>query len=186
MVTNSVILGEVGGVVFEKVLRDKRITDLSLAAQVGTTALTLQGSNRKGGTCVVRTRSINGQLLQPGQQFLVSNPLFEGMGFTDTDDPNSAYFIVQSITFTLDDDISQPYQVAITFGDRVDLGDDDLVTQVGGEQARVTAALDQFSTSDIVEDFQSLSDSIGMTDGIATGTLSGYGFERWGAGGTYA
>jgi hypothetical protein len=120
VVTDSALVAAAGGIVFETVVRDKRINDLGLAKSVGQSFLKNQGSTLKGGSCEVRNRGVAGVLLQPGHMITIKNDVLfrnllkDAAGLPTT----TAVVIVTQLRTVLDDDTVQPYKVVISFADR--------------------------------------------------------------------
>lgn len=120
VVTNQSLINATNGVVFEAVVRDRRINDNTLAINVGNAYLQNQGTTLKGGSCVVWTRSKNGQLIGPGQVINIKNDaLFSGLLKDASGNPTTtAVVIITQTTITLDEDTVQPYRVELSFADR--------------------------------------------------------------------
>lgn len=75
VVSDPTLIAATGGLIFEAVVRDKRIADMTLAQQVGQNYLKQQGKTIKGGTFLTKyyKSPITGQVVQPGQQFTIAN-----------------------------------------------------------------------------------------------------------------
>jgi hypothetical protein len=120
VVTDSGLIAAANGVIFEAIVRDKRINDLTLAKSVGQAFLKNQGSTLKGGSCEIRTRAAGGVLLQPGHQITIKNDVLfrnllkDAAGLPTT----TAVVIVTQLRTVLDDDTVQPYKVQVSFADR--------------------------------------------------------------------
>lgn len=158
--TDPNMLAAMGGTVFEKVLRDKRIVDQNLALQVAKQNIAAEGSSKKGGSCVVDQRGAGGYLLQPGQYItIVSSALFGGLL---PNGANGGNFLITGLETSLTDDTVTPYTVTISFADRQDSNDEDIIDLLLGEQGRINAALDQGDINQTITDLQSILDAIGM------------------------
>jgi hypothetical protein len=157
--TDPTMLNSLGGNVFEKVLRDKRIVDLTLAKQVAQQNVAAEGSTKKGGQFVVDQRGVGGNLLQPGQYIRITNSaLFTGLlpgGAT------SGAFLVTGITTALSEDTVSPYLLTVSYSDRQESTDDDIIDLAIGEQGRVNSALDAGDVYDTIQDLQTIIDTIG-------------------------
>lgn len=120
-VSASDLIALTGGNVFESVVRDRRINDLSLAQQVGNAFLRNQGLSMKGGTCTIRKRGTGGAILQPGQQISITHTkLFAGGVLKDgSGNPvTSMQALVTRLRMKLDTDSVEPYAYEINFADR--------------------------------------------------------------------
>jgi hypothetical protein len=168
VVTDHVLASKLGGNIFEKVLRDQRITDQNLAIQYGQQNIVTQGYSKKGGSCIVDQKGIGSFLLQPGQYILISHAkLFAGGvlpgGVT------SASFLITGLEWSLTEDVVNPWQITITFADRPAADDSDLLDHLVGEQGRINAALQQTDINQTVTDLQSLLDTLGFTEKLVVG-----------------
>lgn len=120
VVTDATLIAATNGIIFEAIIRDKRINDASLAKQVGLAFLKNQGSTLKGGTCTIRTRQVGGILLQPGHVITIKNDvLFRNVVKDANGNPTTtAVVIVTQLRTQLDDDSIQPYKIEVSFADR--------------------------------------------------------------------
>jgi subtilisin family serine protease len=110
-----------GGNIFESIIRDRRINDLSLAQQVGNAFLRNQGLSMKGGTCTIRKRGQGGAILQPGQQITITHTkLFAGGVLKDgSGNPvTTMNALVTRLRLKLDTDSAEPYAYDNNFADR--------------------------------------------------------------------
>ncbi len=113
--TDPTLLAQAGGLIFEMVVRDRRITDLTLAQLVAKTAIANQGISLKGLTCTVMQRSLNNVLLAPGQTITVTaTRLFTGLGGPTLN------FIITRTNLVLDNsnDLDHPYRFELELADR--------------------------------------------------------------------
>jgi hypothetical protein len=113
--TDPTLLAQAGGLIFEMVVRDRRITDLTLAQLVAKTAIANQGISLKGLTCTVMQRSLNNVLLAPGQTITVTaTRLFTGLGGPTLN------FIITRTNLILDNnnDLDHPYRMELELADR--------------------------------------------------------------------
>jgi hypothetical protein len=109
------LVSQAGGLIFEAVIRDKRIRDLALAQNIAKAYLASQGLAMKGFQCVTMKRSVGSSLIQPGQTISVTGAiLFAGLGGP------TLTFLVTRVRFTLDDnsDLDHPYHVELEMVDR--------------------------------------------------------------------
>jgi hypothetical protein len=110
IVTDPALVANLGGVMFEAVVRDRRLTDLGLAQQIGKAYLANQGLSLKGFTATVYQRSLNNVLLAPGQTLTIDAPkLFAGLG------SNPKTFILTQVRTILDEstDLDHPYRCEV-------------------------------------------------------------------------
>ena len=109
------LVAAAGGLIFEAVVRDKRIRDLTLAQNVAKAYLNSQGLSMKGFQCITMTRAVGTSLIQPGQVINVTGTkLFTGLGGP------TLSFLITRLRFTLDDnsDLDHPYRVELEMVDR--------------------------------------------------------------------
>lgn len=166
--TDPAMLAALGGDVFEKVLRDRRIADLGLAQQVAKQNIAAEGSTKKGGQLVVDQRGVGGNLLQPGQYIrITSSALFTNLL------PGGAVsgsFLITGLQTSLTEDTVTPYLVTISYSDRQEATDDDIIDLAIGEQGRINAALDAGDVNDTIQDLQTIIDTIGAGTEVVTVT----------------
>lgn len=167
--TDPALLSAMGGNVFEKVLRDKRITNAPLALQVAQQNIAMEGSTKKGGSFITDQRGIGNILLQPGQYMRLTNTaLFSGLLPSGA---VSGSFLITGLTITLTEDTVNPYLITVSFSDRQDgTTDDDIIDHFLGEQGRINQALEQGDVNDTVQDLQTILDTIGAGTEVITVT----------------
>lgn len=170
-VTDQGLQASAGGLLFEGVIRDRRMNDMSQAIRAAQGYLQFQGLTKKGGSCIVRRRggfdaAGNPKLLQPGQQIQITNrAVFTGVlegGATTT-----LQAIITELRMTLDETTIEPYNVWLTFADRPDLSDNDFIEQFQSEQARVNAAAQQADIAQVVSDLQQIFETPGVSESVA-------------------
>lgn len=117
-VSDPSLISAAGGLIFEGIVRDRRIVDLTLAQQVGKNYLTQQGRTIKGGSFLTKYwRAPTGQgLLTPGMQATIKHgSLYAGVltggGTTNT-------VVVTKTTLRLSEDVNQPYEMTVDYSDR--------------------------------------------------------------------
>jgi hypothetical protein len=125
-ISDPALIAAAGGLVFEGVLRDKRIDDFQLARNVGQSYLQNQGQTLKGGQFKSKYRSdpATNAILQPGQLLSVKNDaLFLGLLKDAGGNPTTtAVVVITKLETSLTDDVDQPYETMVSFADRTVFG----------------------------------------------------------------
>jgi streptogramin lyase len=165
VISNPEQVASTGGVYFDYLLRDTRITSIAEAQQVGLAKLSTQGVPKGAGGLTSRYRSWANQLLQVGQTVSLYNPVL----YANNPDAQGGYMylLITNMTMTLTDDTVQPWLVTVDFSDQPDVADDDVFTQALNEAGRINAALGAGDVDDIVEDQQSLGDYLALLDAMS-------------------
>jgi hypothetical protein len=137
-VSDPALIAAANGLIFEGVLRDKRINDFTLARQVGAAYLKNQGQTLKGGTFKSKYRakpylygevlygealyggSWSGGILQPGQVVTIKNDaLFIGLLKDGAGNPTTTgVMVITKLETSLSDDVNQPYETEVSYADR--------------------------------------------------------------------
>lgn len=117
-VSDPALIAAMNGLIFERVIRDKRINDLTLAQQVGTAFLKSQGQTLKGGQFLSKWRASpsTGALLTPGQQATIRNDIIYA-GLLPGGSTTNTIIITKMLT-KLSEDINQPWEVEVNYADR--------------------------------------------------------------------
>jgi hypothetical protein len=125
-ISDPALIAASGGLIFEGVLRDKRIDDFQLARSVGQSYLQNQGQALKGGqlTSKYRANPITNAILQPGQVVSIKNDVvFQGLLKDAGGGPTTiAVVVITKLETSLTDDVSQPYETTVSFADRTVFG----------------------------------------------------------------
>jgi hypothetical protein len=109
------LVAQAGGLIFEAVVRDKRIRDLALAQTVAKAFLQNQGLAMKGMTTTIMRRGLGSSLIQPSQIINVTGAsLFTGLGGP------TLSFLITRVRLVLDaeSDLDNPYRVELEMVDR--------------------------------------------------------------------
>lgn len=115
-VSDAGLISATGGLIFEAIVRDRRISDLTLAQQVGKSYLQNQGQTLKGGTFTTKYRASGGVIIQPGQQATIKNvAIFHGLGSPASD---THTVILTKLMTRLTADANQPFETEVSFADR--------------------------------------------------------------------
>ncbi len=115
-ITDPVAIAAAGGKIFEAIVRDRRVADLTLAQQIGQSFLKNQGVTLKGGSCLIKKRLIGSALIQPGQQILITGVRL----FTNLLPGGVTTFtaLITKIGMKLTTDAVEPYDITLEFADR--------------------------------------------------------------------
>jgi hypothetical protein len=161
VVSDDSVIASLNGLILEKVVRDRRIDSQQQATAVGQGFLSQQKSAKPMGQCVIHESQLNGAMLQPGQSLNVTSKACFGGGVLGHPTHTLKAYITQ-ISTELTQQVTQPWQVTVSFSDRPDQMDDDILEMFIGEQGRVNAALQQTQVDQIFTDFVKINETIGF------------------------
>lgn len=113
------LVAAAGGLLFEAVVRDRRINDLALAQQVAKAYLANQGLTMKGLSLTCMQRSLGNVLLAPGQVITVNaTRLFTGLG-----GPLLSFIITRThLILDEENDLDHPYRFELEMVDHAVTG----------------------------------------------------------------